>query len=114
MDDVLDFIGDESRTGKPIGSDLREGYLTLPSILAIKESDEAKATVTDVIGQEHPSEDAVRACIDLVSSSGGIDKAKAMAEFYGMEALQHLGCLSNSPYSEALRDIVTRVLERDS
>ena len=114
MDDVLDFVGDESKTGKPVGSDLREGYLTLPSLLTIRESDKAKSAITSVIEEESPSEEAVAECIEIVDSSGGIEKAKAMAEFYGMEALQHLGCLSNTRYSEALRDIVTKVLERDS
>ena len=114
MDDVLDFVGEESRTGKPIGSDLREGYLTLPSLLSMKESEEARNAVSAVIRQDAPSEESVRACIDIVNSTGSIEKAKAMAEFYGMEALQHLGCLANTQYSEALRDIVTKVLERDS
>lgn len=30
VDDVLDFTGDPSRVGKPIGSDLRQGLVTLP------------------------------------------------------------------------------------
>ncbi|UCE81166.1 MAG: polyprenyl synthetase family protein [Methanobacteriota archaeon] len=114
VDDVLDFVGEESKTGKPVGSDLREGHLTLPSLLAIKESDEARNAVTAIIEQDNPSDESVRQCIDIVNSSGGIEKAKAMAEFYGMEALQHLGCLSNTQYSEALRDIVSKILERDS
>jgi geranylgeranyl pyrophosphate synthase len=32
VDDVLDFIGDESVLGKPSGSDLRQGTITLPLI----------------------------------------------------------------------------------
>ncbi|UCE44607.1 MAG: polyprenyl synthetase family protein [Methanobacteriota archaeon] len=114
MDDVLDFVGDESRMGKPIGSDLKEGYLTLPSLLSMKDSNKAKEVITGIIKQEDPSEEDVRRCIDIVIDSGGVEKAKAMAEFYGMEALQHLGCLPNTEFSEALRDIVSRVLERDS
>ena len=80
----------------------------------IKESEEAKETIVTLIGQKAPSEDAVRTCIELVKSVGGVEKARAMAEFYAMEALQQLGCLSNNPYSEALRDMVSMVLERDS
>ena len=114
MDDVLDFVGEESRTGKPVGSDLHEGYLTLPSLLAMKESEKAKTEIAAIIKMEDPPRESVRACIDLVKSSGGIEKAKAMAEFYSMEALQQLGCLSNNPYSEALRDLVSMVQERDS
>src|SRR5713101_7539224 len=33
VDDILDFIGDEEQMGKPVGSDLIQGTLTLPSLL---------------------------------------------------------------------------------
>jgi len=32
VDDVLDFTADETTIGKPVGSDLRGGKLTLPLI----------------------------------------------------------------------------------
>lgn len=114
IDDVLDFVGDETRTGKPVGTDLKEGYLTLPSLIAMKESEDAKTAIMDLIRKKNPAAADVDCGVKLVVESGGIDKSKAMAEYYGMEALQHLGCLSNSPHSEALRDLVSKVLERDS
>ena len=30
IDDILDFIGDQATVGKPVGSDLRQGIVTLP------------------------------------------------------------------------------------
>lgn len=114
VDDILDFAGDESRTGKPVGTDLREGYLTMPSLLAMKDSEDAVTALTDLVGRANPSAEDVRRGVSLVVESGAIEKARAMAERYGMEALQHLGCLPNTPYSEALRNLVSRVLERDS
>jgi octaprenyl-diphosphate synthase len=114
VDDILDFTGDESRTGKPVGTDLREGYLTLPSLLAMKESEGVKKELTEMISQDGPSAEVVGRCVAAVIDSGAIEKAQAMAEYYGMEALQHLGCLPNTPYSEALRNLVSGVLERDS
>jgi len=37
-----------------------------------------------------------------------------MAEYYGVEAIGHIGCLGRSSESQALRDLVKRVLERKS
>lgn len=32
VDDILDFVGDQSAIGKPVGGDLRQGLVTLPAI----------------------------------------------------------------------------------
>src|SRR5690606_28260501 len=36
VDDILDFTGDEEQMGKPVGSDLREGTITLPGLLLLE------------------------------------------------------------------------------
>ena len=36
VDDILDFAGEEEEMGKPIGSDLMQGTLTLPSLLLME------------------------------------------------------------------------------
>jgi geranylgeranyl pyrophosphate synthase len=33
IDDILDYTGDQATVGKPVGSDLRQGIVTLPAIL---------------------------------------------------------------------------------
>jgi octaprenyl-diphosphate synthase len=114
VDDILDFTGDEKKTGKMVGNDLKEGNLTLPSLLAIKSSDDAKNAILAVISQEDPPIESVIGCAKMVVKSGAIEKARGMGEYYGMEALGHLGCLSDTSYSKALRDVVAKVLERDS
>ncbi len=114
IDDVLDFTGDETKTGKAAGNDLREGNLTLPSLLAIKDSEESKKAILDVIGMEEPPAESVKSCAELISGTGAIEKARGMGEYYGMEALQSLGGLDNNGYSKGLRDLVARVLSRDA
>jgi geranylgeranyl pyrophosphate synthase len=36
VDDILDFAGDPAQMGKPVGSDLMQGTLTLPSFLLME------------------------------------------------------------------------------
>ncbi len=114
IDDVLDFTGEEKKTGKAAGNDLREGNLTLPSLLAIKASDHAKKAILEVIAREEPSPVQVKKCAELVLSTGSIEKARGMGEYYGMEALHSLGGLSNNGYNQGLRDLVAKVLSRDA
>jgi octaprenyl-diphosphate synthase len=41
VDDLFDYLGDPEVTGKPVGSDLAEGKITLPLIAALREASEA-------------------------------------------------------------------------
>ncbi|MGD9403168.1 MAG: polyprenyl synthetase family protein, partial [bacterium] len=38
VDDMLDFVGDVERMGKPVGNDFRDGRVTLPLIAALREA----------------------------------------------------------------------------
>ena len=114
IDDVLDFTGDQKKTGKAGGMDLKEGHLTLPSLLAMKDSASSRKAVLDVISSESPEAEQVKKCVELIVSSGSISKSKGMAEYYGIEALGHLGCMPKNHETQSLRDIVKKVLERDS
>ena len=37
VDDILDFVGNENELGKPVGSDLRQGTVTLPTIYYLQD-----------------------------------------------------------------------------
>ncbi|MCU0860621.1 MAG: polyprenyl synthetase family protein [Thermoplasmata archaeon] len=114
VDDILDFTGDESRTGKPTGMDLKEGYLTLPSLLAMKTSEDARREILRIVKEEKPSAGELRDCVSMVVDAGAVEKARGMAEYYALEALQHIGSLPDNVYSKSLRDLVGKVLNRDS
>ncbi len=73
IDDVLDFRGDEAVLGKPVGSDLREGIVTLPVLYFLREhpGDERVAAVVRSSGDD----DLVRAVVGDVRESGAVDRA---------------------------------------
>jgi len=114
VDDILDFTGDPKKTGKAAGTDLKEGHLTLPSLLAIDESKEAKTAILKLISEKEPRADEVRKCAQLVRDTSAIDKSRALATQYGGEAMSHLGCLPDNQYAQSLRNMISKVLERDS
>ena len=75
LDDVLDVSGPPERTGKPRGTDLLDGTVTLPLILA-RRLDTALATV-DVRGVRDP--DAAAEVCDRIAATGALEEAKSRA-----------------------------------
>lgn len=98
-DDILDITGDPAKTGKPIGSDLRDGKITLPCLLAIRDSiDPDGETLTKMAEQEKISEKDIAAFFEAAVRCGAMDKARAAAAGYVEKAR---GCLADIPPSDA-------------
>jgi geranylgeranyl pyrophosphate synthase len=73
IDDVLDFRGNQETLGKPVGSDLREGIVTLPVLYYLRmhpKDDQVAAVVRD------GSDDAlVREVVAAILDSGAVTQA---------------------------------------
>ncbi len=110
VDDILDFSGDETEMGKPIGSDLSQGTLTLPSLLLIErrpDENPVKTFFQDGGGPEHLNE-----AIAMVRDSGVLWQAHARAKGFGEVALSALSALPSTPQRSSLAEIAEYVLER--
>jgi geranylgeranyl pyrophosphate synthase len=75
LDDVLDVSGPAERTGKHRGTDLLDGTVTLPLILA-RERDAALAA-TDLRSVRTP--EATEALCDAIAATGALEAARAEA-----------------------------------
>ena len=113
MDDLLDLCGTEKAIGKPPGSDLRQGNITLPVLYALQE-DALRGRLLEEIeaikAGDGRSDSA--AAVKLVRSSRGIREAERMAERYIAKALRALDTLPDIPAKRNLADIARFVAKR--
>ncbi len=110
VDDVLDFVADEATLGKPVGSDLRQGLVTLPVLLFLEDTP-AHPAVSRVLNGR-PSEETMRDAIQTVAQSPAIERALRTAREHANRAKSELDNLPDSPYRAALRDLADFTVRR--
>lgn len=111
VDDILDFAGDPEAMGKPVGSDLMQGTLTLPSFLLMERVPDSNA-ITRYF--EEPSDAALADAVAAVMDSGSIDESSAMARDYSRRAIDALAPLPDTPDRRTLAELAEYILERRS
>lgn len=114
-DDILDYTGSSTETGKPSGLDLREHKVTLPLILALPHLNRRDRTkVESLFDSEVPTDAQIDEVIALAAASGGIDAARQRGEEYARQAEEALDGLPDTPARTALADAILYVMDRRS
>src|SRR5262245_22661238 len=114
-DDILDYTGNESVTGKPGGLDLREHKVTLPLIAALpRVSAAGRRRIDELFATESPGDDVIADVIAIVSDAGGIDYARRKGESLAHDAERALRVLPESSVRSALTDAIAYVMDRRS
>lgn len=118
-DDLLDFVGEASVTGKEPGNDLLNGKVTLPLIHAFGQVSEASGReMIALLKREHgtDSEDheSFPRILQFVHETGGIEYAYQRAEAICASAMEELESLPPSIYLDCLNDIVRFTTRRAS
>lgn len=108
LDDVLDVSGPVERTGKHRGTDLLDGTITLPFILA-RERDPGLAALDP--REVRTPQDAERVC-DAIAATGALDEARARALGLVDEAKALLPDGLDAPQREALLLVADGVVDR--
>lgn len=111
-DDILDYTGDPTQTGKAIGADLREGKITLPLFYALRARPELLNVIQD-LGQA-PSTEGIAWLVAEVQKSGGTAMAKTSADLLLTRAHRALKHLPPSPWREHLHALADYVVQRNS
>jgi octaprenyl-diphosphate synthase len=103
-DDTLDLVGKTDRLGKPTTSDLRQGKMSLATLIALKRVEETRE---DLLSWE-PAQVA-----RLLHSTGAIEYAMQKARQYSERAKEPLSILRESDAKAALFELAEFACARE-
>jgi octaprenyl-diphosphate synthase len=115
-DDLLDYVGRKSITGKPVGLDLSDKKLTLPIIHSLSKAPARKGKeILAVIknGGKKIKSREVKGVVDFVTEYGGLDYAAQMAGDFASRAKTNIASFPDSPSKTSLLSFADFVVERD-
>jgi octaprenyl-diphosphate synthase len=112
IDDVLDYEGDPSQTGKPAGQDFREGQCTEPlALFRERASRDDVAFARAVFGKPEGGE-ALEQVVAAMERHGCLADARQAARDLLAQALDSLAPLPVSPFRDTLADTACALAER--
>lgn len=111
VDDILDFMGEQSAVGKPIGSDLLNGLVTLPAIYFAETNPNNEDVLALPAGGWKDTE-RVQRLVDNIRQSEAARQAMDEARQAVSRALKSLGDAPVSPEKEALENLAKFIVDR--
>nr|WP_275432194.1 polyprenyl synthetase family protein [Staphylococcus sp. ACRSN] len=111
VDDILDFTSTEKQLGKPVGSDLMNGHLTLPVLLEMKVNPSFKSQIVAL--NPDSSKEAFETCIAVIRDSNVIQTAQDISDKYLDKALRLIDELDNDNAKPLFKKIIKKVGKRN-
>jgi geranylgeranyl pyrophosphate synthase len=111
MDDILDFSGDQAVVGKPLGSDLLQGLVTLPAIFYAEMHPEDPDVGQLLEGNWH-DEASMRRLVESIRHSNAIQLAMYEATSHVENAIDSLASFPPSVERDALTDLARYIIDR--
>ena len=111
---MLDFTSHEKVLGKPVGSDLREGKVTLPLIYALQDATaEERKMVEAVLEDANYDRVPFSKILSLIERHRGFERVRERAQAFTDKARSIVTQFPESPYQRALTALTDLVTERD-
>jgi geranylgeranyl pyrophosphate synthase len=110
IDDILDFSGTEEEFGKPVGNDLVQGTLTLPSILLLEQYPNNNPIIK--LFQDGNSNLNLQKSIEMINNSSIIQESYGVAKDFCDKAIASINHLPKSEYKNSLITLADFIMER--
>jgi len=111
VDDILDFTGEQETVGKPVGSDLLQGLVTLPAIYYA----EAHPNDPDVLcltGGCYTEQERMERLVQSIQKSSAISRSMKEAEVFIGKALEILKNMPAGEQRQALEELAVYIVNR--
>ncbi|QNF30675.1 heptaprenyl diphosphate synthase component II [Metabacillus sp. KUDC1714] len=108
-DDILDFTSTEEELGKPVGSDLLQGNITLPVLFAL-ENPMIKAEVEKITNETSPNE--IQPLLKKILESDVIERSAKVSDQYLQKAFEIVETLPKNRSRTSLISIAKYIGKR--
>ena len=112
QDDYLDIAADEETLGKPIGSDIAKGKMTIIAIRGVAGDESGR--FLEILKDENNSDAEIAEAVEILNECGAIEYARNLAQESVVKAKEVLEVLDDSESKQILSDIADFVLERSA
>jgi len=110
VDDLLDVRGDANELGKPVGNDLVQGVLTLPTIMLLERYPDDNP-VKDLF-KDRTQDGKLRQALDMINNSGILDDCYEVIREYCDQAARSLDILPDCEARLSLLALPEYIRER--
>ena len=110
VDDLLDVQGNTESLGKPVGNDLLQGVLTLPTIMLIERYPDANPI--QALFQEREQNHNLQLALDMINNSNIVDDCYEVIRGYCQEARHSLESLPDCEARQSLLQLADFIWER--
>jgi geranylgeranyl pyrophosphate synthase len=114
VDDVLDLSGSTEEIGKPAGLDLRQGTVTLPTMIfmAREKGSKVAAEVKQIVDSGEATDDELRHIAQLIRESGALEESVDTARMFVDRALKRIAFIEDQHAVMALSALAESALIR--